>query len=210
MLDEHFGPNSSFQKDWEIISQHEALKRRSIVFDVPLPLPELIGESAILSEHHISEISQNLPGRTVGYPWSLIYSTDKHGFSLKTVYRAMQGLESPILLVVKDTHDNVFGALTSCELRMSESFYGTGETFLYSFYPEFTVYHWAGDNNFFIKGDQHSLCIGAGQGVNGLWLDEDLYHGRTNKCETFNNDILTEKEDFVVKAFEAWAFVDEL
>ena len=48
-----------------------------------------------------------MPGRTVGYPWTLIYSTDKHGFSLKTLYRDMAGLESPILIAVKDTNDNV-------------------------------------------------------------------------------------------------------
>jgi len=46
------------------------------------------------------------------------------------------------------------------------------------------------------------------RGMFGLWFDEDLYHGRTNKCETFNNDILTSSEDFVMKTFEAWAFVD--
>ena len=45
------------------------------------------------------------------------------------------------------------------------------------------------------------------RGLFGLWFDEDLYHGRSNKCETFNNDILTETEDFVLKAFEAWAFI---
>ena len=45
------------------------------------------------------------------------------------------------------------------------------------------------------------------RGVFGLWFDEDLYHGRTNKCETFDNDILTSSEDFVVKGVEAWAFI---
>ena len=53
------------------------------------------------------QLSQVIPPRTVGYPWSLIYSTDKHGFSLKTLYRDMAGLDSPILLVVKDTQDHV-------------------------------------------------------------------------------------------------------
>ncbi|XP_060560372.1 nuclear receptor coactivator 7-like isoform X4 [Ruditapes philippinarum] len=214
MLDEHFGPNSTFAKDWEminkrqrIISQSEAIKRRSIVYEEPIPLPELIGESTILKEFHISELCQVMPGRTVGYPWTLIYSTDKHGFSLKTLYRDMVGLESPILIAVKDTNDNIFGALTSCQLKYSDSFYGTGETFLFTFYPEFKVFNWTGENNFFIKGNQESLSIGAGQGVFGLWFDEDLYHGRTNKCETFDNDLLTSSEDFVVKGVEAWAFI---
>lgn len=201
------GPNSSFQKDWEIISASEASKRRSIVFDEPLPPPDLIGDSAILTDDIIECLVPEMPGRTIGYPWHLVYSTYKHGFSLKTLYRVMHGLESPILIVVKDTNDKVFGALTSEELKMSDHFYGTGETFLFTFHPEFTVFHWSGENNFFLKGNQESLSIGAGQGVYGLWFDEDIYHGRTNKCETFANDVLTVSEDFVVKGFEAWAFV---
>ncbi|XP_052765571.1 oxidation resistance protein 1-like isoform X4 [Mya arenaria] len=214
MLDEHFGPDSAFQKDWEfcskeVISQSEALKRSSIVFDEPIPLPELIGESTILTDEHISELSLEMPGRTIGYPWTLIYSTDKHGFSLKTLYRYMRDLDSPILIAAKDTNNHVFGALLSCEVKRSDHFYGTGETFVYTFCEGFHVFHWTGENNFFIKGNQDSLSIGAGQGKFGLWFDEDLYHGRTNKCETFNNDILTESEDFVLKAFEAWAFVSE-
>ena len=45
------------------------------------------------------------------------------------------------------------------------------------------------------------------RGVYGLWLDGDIYHGHTQKCATYDNDILTAKEDFVVKGLEAWGFV---
>jgi hypothetical protein len=46
---------------------------------------------------------------------------------------------------------------------MSENFYGTGETFLFTFYPEFQFFPWTGDNLFFVKGNADSILIGAGE-----------------------------------------------
>jgi hypothetical protein len=101
----------------------------------------------------------------------------------------------------------VFGALTSCALQVSEHFYGTGESLLFRFSPEFQVYNWTGENLYFIKGNNESLSIGAGDGKFGLWLDGDLYLGRSESCKTYGNDPLTPKVDFVVKTLECWAFV---
>ncbi|XP_041360796.1 oxidation resistance protein 1-like isoform X3 [Gigantopelta aegis] len=206
IIDEHFASIQKIRKDWEIISKEEALRRMSTIDDDSLQLPEMNGETILLSEEHLKELSKNLPPRTIGYAWTLTYSTELHGFSLKTLYRYMYGIDSPILLVVMDTNEHVFGAVTSCAIKMSDHFYGTGESFLFTFYPEFKVFHWTGENNFFLKGNQESLAIGAGQGLFGLWFDGDLYHGRSHRCETFDNDVLTDTEDFVVKGLEAWAF----
>ncbi|XP_060065002.1 nuclear receptor coactivator 7-like [Ylistrum balloti] len=214
MMDEYFS-NGMLQKDWErldpeefwIISADEMVNRKKTC--EPEVLPELIGQSKIMEEKHIYMLNRVLPPRTIGYPWMMIYSTEQHGFSLRTLYRDMQGIDSPILLVVHDTSDNIFGAVTSQALKMSDHFYGTGESFLYTFYPEFKVFHWTGENDFFLKGNSESLFIGAGQGNFGLWFDGDIYHGRTQHCETYDNDILTCSEDFVVKTLEAWAFFSD-
>lgn len=101
----------------------------------------------------------------------------------------------------------VFGALTSCALHVSDHFYGTGESLLFRFTPHFQVYNWTGENLYFIKGNNESLSIGAGDGKFGLWLDGDLYLGRTETCKTYGNDPLTPKVDFVVKTLECWAFI---
>ncbi|MED6231974.1 Nuclear receptor coactivator 7 [Ataeniobius toweri] len=91
-----------------------------------------------------------MPPKTQGYPWRLVYSTAVHGTSLRTLYRNMADLDSPVLLVIKDMHKNVFGAFCSDPLRVSKYFYGTGKTFLFSFSPDFQV------GLDFIFGD---LCI---------------------------------------------------
>lgn len=121
-----------------------------------------------------------MPARTQGYMWQLVYSTGVHGSSLKTLYRKMAGLDSPVLLIIKDMHKKVgvflvtlslyfnkgmsptpywpppswpfqvFGAFSSDPFRVSKSCYGTGETFLFSFNPDFKVRlkltqeHWRG------------------------------------------------------------------
>ncbi|VDO43171.1 unnamed protein product [Onchocerca flexuosa] len=52
-----------------------------------------------------------------------------------------------------------------------------------------------------------SLSIGASGGHYGLWLDADLNHGRTQACETFQNEPLTdESEDFSIQFVEAYGF----
>lgn len=44
----------------------------------------------------------------------------------------------------------------------------------------------------------------------GLWIDADIYHGRTQSCDTFDNEPLTgENEDFIVKAIEVWSLRED-
>lgn len=183
-----------------------------------LPLPELHGKSDILEQSHIRELSMFLPARAEGYAWTLAFTTTNMGFSLKSLYRSLSKYEGPVLLIIKDTEDAVFGAFCSCSLRPSESFYGTGETYLFKFssvvsssssnpITQFKRFQWTGDNLYFIKGNLDSLVLGAGEGSFGLWLDEDLYHGTTHPCRTFNNEPLTNHEDFVVKVIECWCFM---
>ncbi|KAM4633682.1 oxidation resistance protein 1a isoform 2-T2 [Polymixia lowei] len=168
--------------------------------------PNLSEPSDLLEADQIEKLARNLPPRTIGYPWTLAFGTTKHGMSIKTLYRAMQGQDTPVLMVIKDSDGQVFGALASEPFKVSDGFYGTGETFLFTFNPEFEVYKWTGDNMFFIKGDMDSLAFGGGSGEFGLWLDGDLYHGRSHSCKTFGNPMLSKKEDFYVQDIEIWSF----
>ncbi|XP_056335508.1 oxidation resistance protein 1b isoform X1 [Danio aesculapii] len=191
------------------ITTKEEVNSKLMVKSDPEPetfRPNLTEPSVLLQPEHIEKLAKHLPPRTIGYPWSLAFSTSKHGMSMKSLYRAMQSQDSPVLMVIKDSDGQLFGALASQPFKVSDGFYGTGETFVFTFYPEFEVFKWTGDNMFFIKGDMDSLAVGGGGGEFGLWLDGDLYHGRTHSCKTFGNPMLSKTEDFFVQDIEIWAF----
>ncbi|XP_050351718.1 oxidation resistance protein 1 isoform X1 [Nymphalis io] len=234
----------------EVLSMSDELRRAlyssGASVDMEFSPPDLIGTSEIFTMEHREKLCSVLPARAQGYMWSLAFSTSQHGFSLASMYRKMQRVDSPVLLVIQDTDNNVFGALTSCAFRPSEHFYGTGESLLFSFQrveesrrsqpspddgqkedkddikdnkdgnyrdetelakTKFKYWGWTGDNMYFIRGSNDNISIGAGDGKFGLWLDGDLYLGRTQRCTTYGNDPLTTREDFVVKIMECWTFI---
>ncbi|KAG1948552.1 oxidation resistance protein [Pimephales promelas] len=200
-------PDITF-KDWEITTKEEVNSKHVVKSD-PEPesfRPSLNEPSDLLQPDQIEKLAKHLPPRTIGYPWSLAFSTSKHGMSIKSLYRTMQSQDSPVLMVIKDSDGQLFGALASEPFKVSDGFYGTGETFVFSFSPDLEVFKWTGDNMFFMKGDMDSLAFGGGCGEFGLWLDGDLYHGRTHSCKTFGNPMLSKTEDFYVQDIEIWSF----
>ncbi|XP_017278834.1 nuclear receptor coactivator 7 isoform X2 [Kryptolebias marmoratus] len=208
MIDNFFSDPASCS--WEIITIDEAKRRQSFGScdrDAAVDaLPLLVDSSDLLQDTNIEKLACRLPARVQGYPWRLAYSTEKHGTSLKTLYRNLADVDSPVLLVIKDMDDQIFGAFSTDPFRVSEHFYGTGETFLYSFCPEIKVYRWTGENSYFVKGNTDSLQMGGGGGQLGLWLDAELYRGTTTKCSTFNNQPLSSQQDFSIRSLEVWSF----
>ncbi|XP_030014530.1 nuclear receptor coactivator 7 isoform X1 [Sphaeramia orbicularis] len=210
-------PVNPSAKNWKIITVKDTKRRLSLCSsedseaeepeyheDVDNILPVLSDHSHLMDDHHLERLVVQMPPRTQGYPWHLAYSTAVHGSSLKTLYRNMAGLDSPVLLVIKDMQKKVFGAFCSDPFRVSKYCYGTGETFLFSFNPDFQSYRWSGENSYFVSGNMESLQIGGGGGGFGLWLDADLYHGSSFSCPTFHNAPLSTQEDFIVQDLEVW------
>uniref|UniRef100_A0A3B1J1X4 Nuclear receptor coactivator 7a n=1 Tax=Astyanax mexicanus TaxID=7994 RepID=A0A3B1J1X4_ASTMX len=152
---------------------------------------------------HSRSLAGGLPARVQGTVWELVYSTAEHGTSLRTLYRKTAPIDRPVLLLIQDIHNQVFGAFSSDPFRVSNSCYGTGETFLFTFDPEFKTFCWSGENSYFVRGFLDSLQMGGG-GPFGLWLDADLCRGSTFSCNTFRNQPLSPQQDFTIRAVEVW------
>ena len=114
----------------------------------------------------------------------------------------------PLLLVLSDLNNSVFGAFLSSVPNIGEHFEGTGETFLFKLKPETKAFSWTGENNFFYRVNNEELIVGSSKGKFGLWIDRDLNHCRSQACATFDNEPLAgaTHEDFTLKTLECWLF----
>lgn len=65
--------------------------------------------------------------------WNLIYQNHRDGSSINTLLTNVEN-RSPLIIVVKDLEGMVFGAYLSDYLRPTlNKFYGSGETFVFTF-----------------------------------------------------------------------------
>merc|ERR1711892_112804 len=184
---------------------HKTMTLNSI--DIDFLMPEMETPSELVTDDQREFLFRHLPPRVQGYRWHLLFSTAQDGFSLNSLSRKSAQVDSPVLMIIQDTDHAVFGALISCPPTQSEKFLGTGESWLFTFFPSFKVYAWTGENNYIVRGGPDNLVIGSSQGGFGLWLDENFNQGRSQAVSTFNNKPLPGKEDFTINNLECWAFI---
>ncbi|XP_063244570.1 GTPase-activating protein skywalker isoform X4 [Bacillus rossius redtenbacheri] len=166
-----------------------------------------------------------LPVRITMYQPILLYTTEEHGCSLTTFYLRVEMYE-PTLLMIKTCSGEVFGAYCSSrwyerntkdEHGNRQAYFGTGETFLFSLYPERAKYPWVGIDSsqedpslkhaaeLFMAADSKMITIGGGDGQ-AIWMDENIRFGKTDRCLTFNNPPLCNNGDFEIRVLEVYGF----
>ncbi|CAH1645157.1 unnamed protein product [Spodoptera littoralis] len=136
----------------------------------------------------------------------------------------IQAIRSQIL-----DQSEVFGAYCSTrwfernqkdERGNRQAYFGTGETFLFSLYPERAKYPWVGcttgadgkgeervahGSELFMAADSKMITIGGGDGQ-AIWMDENIRFGKTDRCSTFNNPPLCPSGDFEIRVLEVYGF----
>ncbi|XP_077523531.1 GTPase-activating protein skywalker-like [Amblyomma americanum] len=170
--------------------------------------------SEILSAEQMAIIWHWLPPRITMLQPEMIYSTNEHGSSLTNFYLHTDMWE-PTVVVVLTTRGERFGAYCSTKWQeRKQAYFGTGETFLFTFVPEPKRFVWVGvgsvkdvphSSKLFLSANQTMFQIGAGNGM-GLYIDQSLEKGRTEHCDTFDNLPLASSKDFVIRVLEVFGF----
>jgi len=129
---------------------------------------EELPKSLILSHNQQRQLERHFPPRCTSHAWTLVFSTQSNGFSLSSLYRNCCIYEGPSLLVILSGQKDTFGAFLSEPPRISEKFFGTGESWLFSYKISgaLDIHNWRGENNFIMKGNLTSLVIGSGENDN--------------------------------------------
>ncbi|KAH7300491.1 hypothetical protein KP509_24G065300 [Ceratopteris richardii] len=174
----------------------------------PFRLPSTSEHSMLLSEDFRAFIYLSLPTIAKGRHWILLYSTARHGISMRTLYHKSCELSEPYLLVIGDTKGSIFGGLATAPLkpRSERKYIGTSDTFVFTnHHEEFQLYKATGANRYYLLCTNDAISFGGG-GRFAIHLDDTLLTGSSGACETFSSDCLASSSDFSVTNVELWGF----
>ncbi|KAF3486982.1 hypothetical protein F2Q69_00053062 [Brassica cretica] len=177
--------SSGQDKDSEL---HVSAKVESDYNEGVKQIAELTESSAFISADLFEFLHSCLPNIVRGCKWILLYSTLKHGISLRTLLRRSADLPGPCLLVAGDKQGAVFGAMLECPLRTTPK-----------------RKYQACANRYYYMCMNELLAFGGG-GSFALCLDEDLLKATSGPSETFGNECLASSTEFELKNVELWGF----
>ena len=189
--------------------------------------PKLLGSTSdppsVLSQQQLQLLWRALPPRIRIRDWSLLYSTEQHGCSLRTALHRCER-QGPTVLLVLDGQGHIFGVFCSESWRQSDlkHYGGNGETFLFKVHPEFSVYKWTRANDHFMLVAHDFVAFGSGEGATGagaagaggpagfggagIYLDSSFEYGSSKRSLTFDNEPLGGSDDFKAIKVEVWGF----
>lgn len=171
-------------------------------------IPTCSESSTIMSETQIMLIARMLPPLFRMREWRKLYSVAVDGVSLQTFYKKAKGYSNSVLFI-EDANHFKFGWYTTEEWAIHKHFYGTIESFLFTFRnteEDIEFYKWTGYNDHIQFSDKKSIAVGGADGKFALYLRNNLYDGVSHKCGTFGNEILASDDEFEWIKLELWGF----
>jgi hypothetical protein len=160
-------------------------------------------KSDIMTIEQMETLREALPAMYRVRAWAMAYSSKRDGISLKSLYRRASGKANTVL-VVSDTGGAIFGAFCTEAWKVHSRYSGTGESFVFTLAPAGVKYAWSGANDYYMFGAADCLSIGGGS-AHAIRLEEDLLHGSSGECETFESPPLASVNMFETARVELWS-----
>eukprot|EP00842_Homolaphlyctis_polyrhiza_P004095 jgi/Hompol1/4687/HPOL_003810-RA len=146
--------------------------------------------------------------------WTLLYSTKTSGKSWTTLLNALTSTDSlSTLLIIRDTTNHTFGAITTTQWTQLPTFFGSAQTCLFRTAPDCHVWLPTGLNTNYQFLNDKRVSYPKGLGVGGqieffaLWLDAGLDQGSCKArpvSTTFGSPPLSQQEDFTIEHIEVY------
>ncbi len=162
-----------------------------------------------------------IPNRLIDFQPERIYSSSIHGHRLRTLYNHIEYYEQ-CFIIIRNECEEIFGVFCSSQLSIRSqirTWFGTGESFLFTLKPQREVFKWVGYQkfnpsqtkpyeDFFIHADDECLQFGGSKEPLdiGLCIKQDLNQGSTRQCDTYANKPLSSKEVFQIMDIEVFGF----
>ncbi|KAI5179837.1 hypothetical protein NEOKW01_0300 [Nematocida sp. AWRm80] len=217
------------------VTLEESIKESTLAkyAEISLPKRYLVYQgneivSHTMNAHMVKKIKLGLLDsfRPEASRWSLVYSSEKHGYLLSTLFSmsASVPVSGCYLLSIieeattKDAYENVFGALFFNRIQCKASAFGTAETTLFRFRtprkqnttdcPNSILTTYSGNsqgNGVYIMAKKDYLAFGCSNAKFGLRLEKSLLQGESHPVITYNNERLSHHEKFNIKQIELWS-----
>ena len=160
-----------------------------------------------------------IPTRFIDFQPERIYSSNIHGRRLRTLYDHVE-YHKYCLIIIRNEHQQIFGGFCSGQLAnrtKGRTWFGTGESFLFTLKPERQVFKWVGCQtsiksstkayeDYFIYADDERLQMGGSEEpLNiGLCIEQDLNTGSSRQCDTYASKPLSSNEHFQIMEIEVF------
>jgi hypothetical protein len=157
--------------------------------------PDLVGTeklmfvSLIFTQNHAISLYRHLPGHLGMQDMKLVYSMSNDGSDLCTFYQKARGHSNTVLLI-QTVNGAEYGCFSTSEWREQVSYYGSGESFIFSYQDQNTInaYKWTGKNTLFQFSSKEQIAMGGGGEGFGLLLKNDFDIAESVPCETYGNE----------------------
>ena len=178
-------------------------------------------DTATASHSDFAYLWSLIPSRLADFQPERIYSSNIHGRRLRTLYDHVEYHEC-CLIIIRNENQQVFGGFCSEQLARrtkTRTWFGTGESFLFTLKPERQVFKWVGyhaatkgntkpyEDYFLYANDECIKMGGSKEPLNvGLLIQQDLNGGSTRECDTFASKPLCSNEHFQIMEIDVFGF----